>query len=137
MHGIAAFADADFAIRPKLSRKVRMLHRRPRVAADPDAPLWGASSCLPCFGAAAYLPQHFKPDDFALALNLIEDHPLALALGPDAQGQSFGSHLLLIAKADGETLMLEGHMARANPHWGFGCPAQSSCWPSSVAQALT
>lgn len=74
-----------------------------------------------------YLPTHFKSDDFALALKLIDDHPLALVLGPDAQGQSFGSHLPLIAKADGEALTLEGHMARANPHWG---------WLSSQKQLL-
>lgn len=66
-----------------------------------------------------YLPAHFKSGDLALALKLIEDHPLALVLGPDAQGQGYGSHLPLVAATEGDGLVLEGHMARANPHWGW------------------
>ena len=66
-----------------------------------------------------YLPHHFKSDDVALALQLIDEHPLALLLGPDAQGQSFGSHLPLVVVPDEAGLLLEGHMARANPHWGW------------------
>ena len=66
-----------------------------------------------------YLPNHFKSDDVALALQLIDEHPLALLLGPDAQGQSFGSHLPLVVVPDEAGLLLEGHMARANPHWGW------------------
>ncbi|MBI3346502.1 MAG: FMN-binding negative transcriptional regulator [Burkholderiales bacterium] len=66
-----------------------------------------------------YLPNHFKSDDVALALQLIDEHPLALLLGPDAQGESFGSHLPLVVVPDEAGLLLEGHMARANPHWGW------------------
>lgn len=65
-----------------------------------------------------YLPRHFASQDFAHALQLIEQHPLALLVGPDAKGQSFGSHLPLVASTE-EGLVLEGHMARANPHWGW------------------
>jgi transcriptional regulator len=75
-----------------------------------------------------YLPKHFKSDDLALALKLMQDHPLALVLGPDAQGHSFGSHLPLVAQpGSDDALVLEGHMARANPHWG---------WLSSQTQLL-
>lgn len=66
-----------------------------------------------------YLPAHFKSDDFAHALKLIEDHPLALLVGPDAKGESFGSHLPLVVAPDDAGVVLEGHMARGNPHWGW------------------
>lgn len=66
-----------------------------------------------------YLPRHFKSTDLQHALHLMADHPLALLLGPDAQGQSFGSHLPLVPITEGDALLLEGHMARANPHWGW------------------
>jgi transcriptional regulator len=46
-------------------------------------------------------------------------HPLALLVGPCSQGESFGSHLPLVAEATAEGFLLEGHMARANPHWGW------------------
>ena len=66
-----------------------------------------------------YQPAHFKSVDLDHALRLMAEHPLALLVGPDAAGDSFGSHLPLVAEAAGEGLVLEGHMARANPHWGW------------------
>lgn len=66
-----------------------------------------------------YLPPSFASNDLQLALRLIAEQPLALLLGPDAQGQGFGSHLPLVAVEGGDALALEGHMARANPHWGW------------------
>ena len=65
-----------------------------------------------------YLPKHFASDDLALARQLIAEYPLALLLGPDGQGEPFGTHVPLIVVA-GAPLHLEGHMARANPHWGW------------------
>jgi transcriptional regulator len=65
-----------------------------------------------------YLPKHFASDDLSLALQLVEEQPLALLLGPDAQGEGFGTHVPLVALSR-EPLVLEGHMARANPHWGW------------------
>lgn len=66
-----------------------------------------------------YLPAHFKSADLNHALRLVDEHPLALLIGPDAAGQSFGSHLPLVALPGEAGLVLEGHMARANPHWGW------------------
>lgn len=66
-----------------------------------------------------YLPKHFTSTDLAHALRLAAEHPLALLVGPDAQGQSFGSHLPLVAEPAAWGFHLEGHMARANPHWGW------------------
>jgi transcriptional regulator len=66
-----------------------------------------------------YLPQHFASADLDHALRLVAEHPLALIVGPDAAGESFGSHVPLVAVPAGDGLVLEGHMARANPHWGW------------------
>jgi len=66
-----------------------------------------------------YLPAQFKSTELAHALRLIEEHPLALLVGPDGQGESFGSHLPLVVVPDATGLILEGHMARANPQWGW------------------
>ena len=66
-----------------------------------------------------YLPAHFNSTDFDHALRLIAEHPLALLVGPNAGGESFGSHLPLIVASRDDGLVLEGHMARANPHWGW------------------
>lgn len=66
-----------------------------------------------------YLPTHFASNDLEHARRLVAEHPLALLVGPDAEGQGFGSHLPLVALPEGDGLWLEGHMARANPHWGW------------------
>lgn len=66
-----------------------------------------------------YLPKHFASSDLDHALHLATEHPLALLVGPDADGASFGSHLPLVAASTDGGLVLEGHMARANPHWGW------------------
>lgn len=66
-----------------------------------------------------YLPKHFASSDLDHALRLAAEHPLALLVGPDAAGDSFGSHLPLVAAPADEGFVLEGHMARANPHWGW------------------
>lgn len=66
-----------------------------------------------------YLPAPFKSTDVEHALRLIAEHPLGLLIGPDAQGDSFGSHVPLVVVPGGGDLVLEGHMARANPQWGW------------------
>ncbi|WP_077037048.1 FMN-binding negative transcriptional regulator [Pelomonas sp. KK5] len=67
-----------------------------------------------------YNPKHFATQDLTLALALIAEAPLGLLVGPDAEGASFGTHVPMFALPDtGDALVLEGHMARANPHWGW------------------
>lgn len=64
-----------------------------------------------------YNPKHFATQDLALALQVMAENPLALLAGPSADGGTFGTHVPLIAMQDEQGLLLEGHMARANPHW--------------------
>lgn len=72
-----------------------------------------------------YTPKHFELDDLSQARQLIAEQPLALLIGPDAQQRSFVTHLPLSwgagagADGEGEGWWLEGHMARANPQWGW------------------
>lgn len=69
-----------------------------------------------------YTPKHFALPELALARQLIAEQPLAMLVGPDAQGQSFVTHLPLSWGQDAQDAhdwWLEGHMARANPHWAW------------------
>lgn len=66
-----------------------------------------------------YTPSRFAISDLSLAQQLIAEHPLALLIGPDADQQSFVSHIPLSVIEDEQGWMLEGHMARANPHWNW------------------
>ena len=66
-----------------------------------------------------YQPKHFQMNDAALAARLIAENPLSALIGPDEQGRSFVSHLPLTLIIEGDTWWLEGHMARANPHWAW------------------
>ena len=66
-----------------------------------------------------YNPRHFATQDLTLALQVIAENPLGLLIGPDAAGASFGTHVPLTAFPDGDGFYLEGHMARANPHWAW------------------
>ena len=66
-----------------------------------------------------YNPKHFATQDLALALQLVAENPLGLLIGPDANGASFVTHVPLTAFREGGGFYLEGHMARANPHWAW------------------
>ncbi len=74
-----------------------------------------------------YTPAHFASTDFDHARRLMQACPLALLLGPDAEGRNLASHLpLTLVKTAGADWLLEGHMARANPQWAWlaGLPTQ-------------
>jgi len=67
-----------------------------------------------------YQPAHFRLQDDAQIRHLIATQPLAAVIGPDAAGQTFVSHLpLTLLEEEGKPWVLEGHMARANPHWAW------------------
>lgn len=69
--------------------------------------------------SAMYNPSRFAITDLSLARQLIAEHPLALLIGPDADQQSFVTHVPLSVVEDEQGWLLEGHMARANPHWNW------------------
>lgn len=65
-----------------------------------------------------YVPDHFREEDRARILGIIESYPFALLIS-QLDAQPFATHLplLLQAGADG-TSQIFGHLARANPQCG-------------------
>ena len=67
-----------------------------------------------------YLPPHFCSTDPVHAKALVRAHPLASLVSTDDDGFPFVSHLPLHLQesADGPWV-LQGHCAKANPHWRY------------------
>jgi transcriptional regulator len=66
-----------------------------------------------------YIPEHFAQDDRNLLVELMRAESFALLTSISDNGEPFVTHLPMIVKEHGEGLMIEGHMARANPHWQY------------------
>ena len=70
-----------------------------------------------------YLPRHFEQPDRALALEVMREHAFALMVSNDDGGAPFATHLPLIVSERGiagdRHVVLEGHVARPNPHWRY------------------
>ncbi len=66
-----------------------------------------------------YLPPHFKPHDESHALALMREHPLANLISQDEEGAPYVSHLPLHLQQRDADIFLQGHCARANPHWRY------------------
>lgn len=98
------------------------LSLRKRAVLRPQPRQSGVEPCTG-HGRNMYNPKHFQLNDLGLARGLIDAHPLGLLIGPDAAGASFVSHLPMgwgeDAEGPGQGWWLEGHLARANPHWGW------------------
>jgi transcriptional regulator len=63
-----------------------------------------------------YLPPHFREDDPALLMELMQRHGFATLIS-NLDGTPFATHLPLKVRQDGTTVRIDGHVARANPHW--------------------
>ena len=67
-----------------------------------------------------YVPPQFDQKDRAHTLALMRAHNFATLVTTDADGQPFATHLPLIVTERTDTqesLVLEGHVAKPNPHW--------------------
>ncbi len=64
-----------------------------------------------------YTPAHFSSDDPALIDEVMRRYPFATLTGNDADKRPFATHLPVVAERDERTWRIEGHVARANPHW--------------------
>ncbi len=62
-----------------------------------------------------YNPSAFRSDDLDEVLNLIEQNPLATLI-TSKEGETFVSHLPMVAKREGDKVMLNSHFSKANPH---------------------
>ncbi len=63
-----------------------------------------------------YMPTHFACQDPAQARELIDSYPFA-TLASSTAGAPMVTHLPLTARQRDGSLVLSGHVARANPHW--------------------
>ncbi|NDP40063.1 MAG: FMN-binding negative transcriptional regulator [Rhodoferax sp.] len=66
-----------------------------------------------------YLPPQFDAKERSQALDIMRAHPLASLISVDDAGLPFVSHLPLHLEERGDTLVLLGHCAKANPHWHY------------------
>ena len=66
-----------------------------------------------------YLPPQFDSANPAHAAQVIRQHPLASLISNDDDGMPFVSLLPLHLEQRGDTMVLLGHCAKANPHWRY------------------
>jgi transcriptional regulator len=64
-----------------------------------------------------YTPKFNLVTDRALLLEVMQTHSFAVLFGSGADGASTATHLPLVVKDEGPHGLLEGHFAKANPHW--------------------
>ncbi|MDQ3260996.1 MAG: FMN-binding negative transcriptional regulator [Pseudomonadota bacterium] len=66
-----------------------------------------------------YIPKHFVQEDQALLTEVMRAYNFALLISSQGDGETFATHLPLIVRTKNESTIIEGHMARGNPHWQF------------------
>lgn len=66
-----------------------------------------------------YIPKQFAQDDQALMIEVMRAHSFALLISAQENGESFVTHLPFVVRDKADRLIIEGHMARANPHWQY------------------
>ncbi len=68
-----------------------------------------------------YTPKFNQVADRALLLETMRSYSFAILFGPETtpanDASPVATHLPLVVKDEGEHGLLEGHFARANPHW--------------------
>lgn len=62
-----------------------------------------------------YVPPAFQLPDRDHALAVIRAHPFGMLVSADDKGNPEIGHLPMLVDTDGDTLVLRGHVARANP----------------------
>jgi transcriptional regulator len=68
-------------------------------------------------GTTMYNPIHYREERPDVLAGAIRDIKFAVLVTPAPDGIKV-THLPLILKGEGDTLWLEGHVARPNDHWG-------------------
>ena len=68
-----------------------------------------------------YVPEAFRAEDRSGLVQFMRTQSFATLVSVTGQGSLWASHLPLLTVERGETLVLLGHVARANEHWkAFG-----------------
>ena len=63
-----------------------------------------------------YIPKLYREEDRAKILKFFQQNDFATLVSYDGE-KPVASHLLMGIIEEGETLFINGHMSRANPHW--------------------
>jgi transcriptional regulator len=63
-----------------------------------------------------YIPEYFRVRDHADAIGFMRANPFAILISATDEGP-FATHAPLVIREAGESLMIRGHVAKANPHW--------------------
>lgn len=63
-----------------------------------------------------YIPQHFSQDDPAILLEVMQRYNFA-TLVSNRDGAPFATHVPVLTRQEAGAIRIEGHFARANPHW--------------------
>lgn len=66
-----------------------------------------------------YIPEHFAVDDRSALIEVMCAESFALLISNGDSGEPFVTHLPMIVRDGPDGLIIEGHMARANPHWQY------------------
>jgi transcriptional regulator len=65
-----------------------------------------------------YIPEHFRVREQATAVAFMRANPFAILVSTTDDGP-FATHLPLVIRESGEQVVIRGHVAKANPHWGY------------------
>lgn len=63
-----------------------------------------------------YIPEFNRQEDRATTLAFMKANPFAILVS-NADGIPFATHLPLLVQEAGDQIVVQGHMAKANPHW--------------------
>jgi transcriptional regulator len=63
-----------------------------------------------------FVPEQFKITDPEAVLSLMHANPFAAFISHDSDGL-IATHVPTVTRREGETLVVECHLARPNPHW--------------------
>jgi transcriptional regulator len=64
-----------------------------------------------------YIPKFNQLTDRAILLEAMQRYSFAILFGTGADDAPIATHLPLVVKDEGEHGLIEGHFAKANPHW--------------------
>jgi transcriptional regulator len=72
-----------------------------------------------------YIPEFNRQEDRSATLAFMSANPFAILVS-NVQGIPFATHLPLLADEAGDQVVIQGHMAKANPHWKSMKPGEES-----------
>lgn len=65
-----------------------------------------------------YIPEHFRVRQDSEAVAFMRANPFAILVSSTDEGP-YATHLPLFVRAEEETILLRGHVAKVNPHWRY------------------